>query len=374
MKSIETISVHAGARIGTAGVVNALELSSAFRYIDEDSQPYPRYFNTPNQDIIVEKICALESAPDGLIFASGMAAITTTLLSLLHRGDHIVFQNALYGGTHSLASIEFEKAGISYTFSPCDARSLIEAIQPNTKAVYIETPSNPLLDTVDLESVAKITGPQRILTIVDNTFATPINQNPVKLGVDVVIHSGTKYLGGHSDLCFGAVVSSAAIVERIRQKAVLFGGSINALSCHTIERSIKTLAIRVQRQSENAIQIAESLDRHPKIERVFYPGLSSHPGHEIARQQMSGFGGMLSFRLASGISPKSFLKRLELIVPAMSLGGVESTATIPAYTSHKAMPESHRVKLGITERLVRLSVGIESSSDLVDDLVRALGD
>ncbi|XZE56614.1 trans-sulfuration enzyme family protein [Planctomycetaceae bacterium SH139] len=368
----ETISVHAGKRAESAGVVNAVEPSSAFRYIDEDDQPYPRYFNTPNQQIVIEQICKLEGAAAGLVFASGMAAISTTLLSVLKRGDHVVLQDALYGGTHLLVLKEFEQAGIAYTFARTDTRSLVAAIQPTTKAIYIETPSNPLLDIVDLKSAANEGRSRGITTIVDNTFATPINQNPIDLGVDVVLHSGTKYLGGHSDLCFGAVVGCEETVELIRQKAVLFGGSINALTCYLIERSIKTLSIRVEKQNENAMQLASYLDQHPRVERVFYPGLASHPDHEIARQQMSGFGGMLSFRLTNDISPIGFLRSLQLISPALSLGGVESTATIPAFTSHKAMPASDRSKLGLTEQLIRLSVGIETAQDLIADLELAL--
>ena len=374
MKSKATISVHAGKSNDSAGVVNRIEPSSAFRYIDEEVQPYPRYFNTPNQKIIIEKLCELESAPAGLIFSSGMAAISTTLFSLLERGDHIVLQGALYGGTHSLVVEEFARAGITYSFTACDADSLITAIRPDTKSVYIETPSNPLLDIVDMAAVATKARSLGILTIVDNTFPSPINQNPIEHGADVVIHSGTKYLGGHSDLCFGAVVSSGQLIERIRRKAVLFGGSINAQTCYLIERSIKTLAVRVQRQSENALQVAEHLFQHPKVEEVYYPGLTSHPGHKIAQRQMAQFGGMLSFRLMDEISPKAFLQRLQTITPAMSLGGVESTATIPAYTSHKAMPAAEREKLGISEQLIRLSIGIESHRDLTQDLEQALGE
>ena len=371
-QSKETVSVHGGVKHDSAGVVNPVEPSTAFRYIDEEVQPYPRYSNTPNQKFIIEKVRVLENAESGLIFSSGMAAISTTLFSILRRGDHIVLQRSLYGGTHSLVVEEFENAGISFAFASCDAQSLIESIQSNTKVIYIETPSNPLLEIVDLAGVAEKARSRGVMTVVDNTFASPINQNPIRHGIDVVIHSGTKYLGGHSDLCFGVVVGTDAIVECIRMKAVLHGGSVNAHTCSLIERSLKTLAIRVQRQNENAVQIADFLQEHPGIEDVYYPGLFSHPGHETARRQMSGFGGMLSFRLIPDISPRDFLQKLELITPAMSLGGVESTATIPAYTSHKAMTAAERTKLGISEQLVRLSVGIEAGMDLIQDLEQAL--
>lgn len=372
IRSKKTVSVHAGKRDGSDGVVNAVEPSSAFRYVDEDEQPYPRYFNTPNQKIVIDQICSLENAESGLVFGSGMAAISTTLLSLLNRGDHAVFQEAIYGGTHSLIKNEFDSAGIEYTFAACDAQSMIAAIRPNTKVVYAETPSNPMMEIIDLEKLGRECKNRSIVSVTDNTFATPINQNPIHFGIDLSIHSGTKYLGGHSDLCFGAVVGSQELIDRIQRKSMIFGASVNAQTCYLIERSIKTLAIRVERQSQNAMQIAGFLNGQKLIESVYYPGLSGHAGHEIAQSQMTDFGGMLSFRLNETVSVKGFLKRLELITPAMSLGGVESTVTIPSFTSHKAMPVEERLRMGINEQLVRLSVGIESADDLMADLQQAL--
>ena len=367
-----TKCVHAGKSPDSDGVVGHIQPSTAYRYLESGSQPYPRYFNTPNQQNLVEKICQLENAEDGLVFSSGMAAITTTLSSMLSRGDHIVLQRAIYGGTHTYVIEEFERVGIEFTFVDCDLAEVAKAIRPETRVVYAETPANPLLQIMDLAGVAKIAAEKNIISVVDNTFASPINQNPIDLGIDVVVHSGTKYLGGHSDLSFGTAVSDRDNVDRIRQKAVLYGGSLNPLSIYLAERSIKTLAVRVERQNQNAMSLANFLDQHSAVEAVYYPGLAGHVAHDVAAEQMQGFGGMLSFSLRSELSSLKLLQNLKLIEAAMSLGGVETTATLPATTSHKTMPQEEREQQGITDQLVRLSVGIESSEDLIRDLDQAI--
>lgn len=370
--TLQTSAVHASNRMQSAGVVNSIEPSSAFRYLDEGPQPYPRYFNTPNQQIVIDQICRLENADKGLVFSSGMAAITTTLLGLLNPGDHIVLQEALYGGTHSFVLKEFAKHGIEYTLAPCNAKALIGAIQENTRVVYAESPANPLMKVIDLRRLADGIRSHPIVSVVDNTFASPVNQNPIELGMDVCIHSGTKYLSGHSDLSFGAVVGNDDSIAKIYEKAILLGGNLNPLSLYLIERSIKTLFVRVRQQNDNALRIAQALERHKLITSVNYPGLASHPDHDIAKTQMKGFGGMMSFELADCVKPKSFFQALNLISPAMSLGGVESTITIPAFTSHKPIPKEAREQAGISDQLVRFSVGIESSDDLLADLLQAL--
>ena len=260
-----------------------------------------------------------------------MAAISTTLMSLLSPGDHVVIQEAIYGGTQSLILKEFQRLGIEYSFVPCTAEALVDAVKSNTKVVYTETPANPLMQIVDLRRLSELLKSKEVITVVDNTFATPINQNPIELGIQLVLHSGTKYLGGHSDLTFGAVAGRSDLIDRVYQRAVLYGGNLNSLSIYLIQRSIKTLEVRVNRQNENALKLAEYLQDHALIERVFYPGLNGHPGHAIARDQMRGFGGMMSFELSTQVPPREFLERLELIAPAVSLGGVESTATLPAF-------------------------------------------
>jgi cystathionine beta-lyase len=302
-----------------------------------------------------------------------MAAISTVMLALLGAGDHVVLQKDIYGGTHHFATAEFERFGIDYSFAPNDAAGIENAVRTNTRIIYIETPSNPLLLITDIEAVARIGRSRNILTVIDNTFATPINQNPLDMGVDIVVHSGTKYIGGHSDICCGAVVASRPLIAKIKAVAANLGGNLNAGTCYLIERSLKTLAIRVERQNRNALEIARRLEANPNIDRVYYPGLKSHPGFDVAARQMRAFGGMLSFELQDGkIEPSRFLKKLALIRPAISLGGVESIICAPVATSHAKLSAEQRAGLGITDRLLRLSVGIEDVQDLIADLEQAL--
>lgn len=373
----QTQCVHSGNYFDpvTGGINTPIFTSSVFTYLDSDKQPYPRYFNTPNQEAVVKKLCALEQAEDGILFSSGMAAISTAILSLVGSGDHIILQDELYGGTHALAIHQFDRLGIRYTFVPKETTAIEQAISEDTRLIFIETPTNPVLGIVDIEQVAALGRKHSITTMIDNTFASPINQNPLAFGIDIVIHSGTKYIGGHSDLCCGAVLTSEALAEQIRMTAMDLGGSVNGTTCALIERSLKTLHLRVSKQSENALTVAQRLADHPLINQVFYPGLADHPGHETAARQMRGFGGMVSFTLAAEAgSSVEFLKKLELVVPALSLGGIESTICAPAQTSHKKMSREAREQIGVTDRLMRLSVGIEHPDDLLADLFQALGD
>ena len=375
-KSKHTICVHAGDYIdpSTKGVNTPIFTSTSYAYLDMDVHQYPRSHNTINEIAVIKKLSALEGADDGLIFSSGMAAISTVLFALLKKGGHAVFQCGLYGGTHRFITNELEKFGIDYTFTESqDIYDFEKAVMPNTKVIYIETPSNPLLSITDMEAVANLAKSRNLISIIDNTFATPVNQNPVNFGFDIVIHSGTKYLGGHSDLCCGAAVSTKDIISEIRETAINFGGSPTPELCYLLERSMKTLAVRVAKHNENAMKIAEYLAGNSKIKRVYYPGLGSHPFHEIARKQMSGYGGMLSFEIDSAYTEsKKFLKKLKVILPAMSLGGVESTITSPAETSHNDVSREERQKFGITDELLRLSVGIEEAGDLIEDIEQAL--
>jgi cystathionine beta-lyase/cystathionine gamma-synthase len=357
----------------TGGINTPIFTSSSFEYLDTPENVYPRYFNTPNQKAIINKLCALETAEDGLFFSSGMAAISTAIFSLLSSGDHIVLQRDIYGGTHHFATAEFDKFGIQYTLVSNNIAELESAIRPNTRIIYIESPSNPLLLITDMAAVSRLAKSKDILTLMDNTFATPINQNPLDFGIDIVLHSGTKYIGGHSDICCGAVVASRALIARIRESASNFGGSLNAVTCYLIERSLKTMGIRVAQQNINALAIARHLQKNQLIRKVNYPGLENHPGFEIAAGQMKGFGGMLSFELDDQrISPREFLKKLSLVKPALSLGGVETIICAPVATSHAKMSSAERAELGITGSLLRLSVGIEDVDDIVADIDRAL--
>lgn len=368
----ETLTVHAGGREAGGGVVNAIELSSAFHHIDQGETTYPRYFNTANQQIIVDKLCALEKAETGLVFSSGMAAISTTLASLLRRGDHVLMQAGVYGGTRAFAANEFEKLGMTATLVDAPAAPWDSELRENTRLIYLESPNNPLLEIIDLQQIADVARSRNIITLTDNTFASPINQNPIDLGIDLVVHSGTKYLGGHSDLTFGVVVGAKSRVEQIRAKAKLYGGNTNALTCYLMERSLKTLALRVEAQNRNAMSIAKYLAGKSIVNTVNYPGLQNHPNHQVAARQMTGFGGMLSFELPSEKAATDFLRQLKLIIPAVSLGGVETLVSLPMHTSHATISQEQRRACRITDGLVRLSAGIETTDDLIADLEQAL--
>lgn len=355
------------------GAISPIYMSSSYAYDDVDVKRYPRYFNTPNQEFLSKKIAALEHAEAGMIFASGMAAISTTFFAFLKAGDHIVVQNTLYGGTSNFIREELPKFGISFTFTEGYAVEDFEAaIQENTKIIHIETPSNPLLTITDLKGVADLAKSKHIITTIDNTFASPINQNPIDFGIDIVIHSATKYLGGHSDILAGAVACSQEHMDAIWDVAKNLGGSLSDFMVWMLERSIKTLAIRVRAQNRNAKKIAKFLYKHELIKRVYYPGLKSHPQYELARSQMKGFGGMLSFELIEGINAETFLRSLNLIKDSMSLAGVESTMILPRKTSHALLSQEERDAQGISDGLIRFSLGIESKSDLVFDIEQAL--
>jgi len=369
-----TQAVRAGTRRdkNMGGLNTPLLSSSAIEYLDDSEVRYPRYFNTLNHDVVAEKMSALECAETGLVTSSGMAAISAILFGLLERGDHVVFTEGLYGGTHALIVNELKRFGISFSFAETDVNSIAAACGTDTRMVFVESPSNPLLTVVDLAAVADFAKPRGILTVIDNTFASPIMQNPLVHGFDLVMHSGTKYLGGHSDLCCGTVNGSAALISKIRNHAVAYGGCLNAQDCFLLERSLKTLELRVSRQSSNAAIIAGHLYENKNIKHVYYPGLKSHPGFEIAARQMQGFGGMLSFELANDIDPVSYIRRLELVICAVSLGGVETTICQPIATSHQKVSEEERQRLGITAGLLRLSVGIEDAEDISADLLSPL--
>jgi cystathionine beta-lyase/cystathionine gamma-synthase len=371
----ETECVHAGKYhdAATRGTNTPIFTSSAFEYLDREESLYPRYFNTPNQEAVVKKICALEGAENGILFSSGMAAISTAVLSLAGAGDHVVMLDELYGGTHAFATDTFDRFGIRYSFAATNADAVAQAALPETKAIVIESPTNPLLGILDIRRVAEFARSRKIATIIDNTFASPIQQNPIALGIDVVVHSGTKYLGGHSDLCCGIALASSGITERMRKMARHLGGSLNAITCYLLERSLKTLVLRVERQSANASRIAEFLVTHKRVRKVNYPGLPGFPGHSIAKSQMSGFGGMLSFEIDGDEKiANAFLKSLKLITPAVSLGGVETLICRPAQTSHSKISAEERRRIGISDSLLRLSVGIENADDLIEDLQNAL--
>lgn len=355
------------------GAISPIYLSTSYEFDNVDVKRYPRYFNTPNQEFLAKKIAALEHTEAALIFASGMAAISHMFLAFLQKGDHIVVQNTLYGGTSNFIREEFHKYGIEYTFTDGYAISDFEAaIQPNTKVIHIETPSNPLLTVTDIKAVANLAKSKGIISTIDNTFASPINQNPIDFGIDIVMHSATKYLGGHSDILAGAVASSQEHIERIWNVSKNLGGSLSDMTVWMLERSMKTLALRVKAQNKNASKLAKYLNKHEDVAKVFYPGLKSHPEYELAKSQMRDFGGMLSFELVEGIDAMAFQKKLNLIKSSMSLAGVESTMLLPSETSHALLTQEQRDAIGISNQLIRFSVGIETYKDLKNDIEQAI--
>ena len=374
-KGINTICTHVGGVEDERykGAISPLYMATSYAFEDIDEKRYPRYFNTPNQQALTKKIAALEHTEDALIFGSGMAAISHALMAFLSAGDHVVFQQTLYGGTYNFATTQLEKYGISYSFTSGWKVEDFEAqVQSNTKLIYVETPSNPLLTITDLKAVSSLAKSRGVTTMIDNTFASPINQNPADFGIDIMIHSATKYMGGHSDICAGAVAASKEHIQILWNSSICFGGSLSDQTVWLLERSLKTMGLRVKAQTENAQQIAEYLEGHNDIETVYYPGLKSHTDHELAKVQMNGFGAMLSFELNTDIDPSAFMKSLALIKPSMSLAGVESTMTSPVLTSHSLMHPDDRAKQGIKDGLIRFSVGIEEVEDLITDIEQAI--
>ena len=372
---INTICTHVGEIKDEQfkGSVSPIYMGTTYAYNNVDVKRYPRYFNSPNQEHLAKKIAALEHAEAALIFGSGMAAISTSLLSFLKKGDHVVFHNTLYGGTSNFIKEELPKQGIEFSFTKgYEIEDFESEIKPNTKVIYIETPSNPLLTITDLKGIANLAKLKGLVTMIDNTFASPVNQNPIDFGIDVVIHSATKYLGGHSDITAGAVASSKNMIDQIWHTAKNFGGSLSEFTVWMLERSIKTLGLRVKAQNKNAKRMARFLSKHPDVKHVYYPGLKSHPQHKLAKSQMKGYGGMLSFELVDGLDAIQFQNELKLIKMVMSLAGVESMMTSPYLTSHALLTEDERNAVGISDNLIRFSLGIELKNDLIEDIEQAL--
>jgi methionine-gamma-lyase len=335
---------------------------------------YGRYGN-PTVRILEQKIAEMEGGEDSVGLSSGMAAISSALLAVLQQGDHVVVTKDVYGGTYSFLTSLAPRFGISFDFVDCTDMSAIKAaILPNTKAIYIETPSNPRLTILDIKAIARISKAQGIPLIVDNTFMSPYLQNPLQLGADLVVHSATKYLNGHGDLLAGFVVGNKTYTQFIRKKiAGDLGQNLNAWEAFLILRGLKTIGLRMQQHCNSAQLVAEYLEGHPAIENVFYPGLPSHPQHELALEQMRGMGGIVSFEVAGGIEAgKRFVNQLKLAMISFSLGDPETLVQHPATMTHAAIPAEERLKYGITDGLIRLSVGLEDAKDIIADLEQAL--
>jgi cystathionine beta-lyase/cystathionine gamma-synthase len=379
MRRFDTKLVHAGEpRPGVLGAaVLPVFQSAMYEYAGETSYhdlKYIRLNNTPNHRALHEKLAALENAEDALVAASGMAAISTTLMAVLSAGDHLLAQKVLYGGTHDLLTADFEALGLSYDFIDAAAPESWKAkLRPSTKAIYVEAMSNPLLEVGELEAVAEFAREKGLVSIIDNTFPSPVNYRPAEHGFDLSVHSGTKYLNGHSDIVCGAVIGRKALVETVTQKLNHLGGSLDPHAAFLLHRGLKTLALRVRHQNGSALRVAEVLAGHAAVLKVNHPGLESHPGHARAKAWFDGYGGMLSFELAGGLeAAKRFISKVTLPLVAPSLGGPETLVTLPAVTSHSGMDPAERRAVGISDGLVRVSIGFEDVEDLVEDFEQAL--
>ncbi len=379
----ETQAVHGAADLEkkNASLSTPIYQTSTFQVTDNDEQVrvthtdhyYTRYGN-PTNTVAEKTIAALEGMDAALTFASGMGAVTTTIMALLKSGDHVVAQRDIYGGVNKFLSQWLPKMGIETTFvDTIDYEQHARAIRPNTKLLYLESPTNPTLRVVDLKKAAALAKQHRVLSMVDATFGTPINQHPAEFGIDLVMHSGTKYLGGHSDVICGAVAGRHELMEKIWETRTTLGNCMDPHASWMLVRGLKTLAVRVARQNENALRVAEFLAGHAKVRSVHYPFLKSHPQYAVARQQMSGGGGMVTFEVeGTGEDARRVSEAMRLFTLATSLGGVESLVSIPLLTSHAMIPAEERARMGVTEQMVRLSVGIENADDLIADLEHAL--
>ena len=379
----ETQSVRAGFDLSKKNgpLATPIYQTSTFEVSDSDEQLrathtdrfYSRYGN-PTNTVAEKAIAELEGVDAALVFSSGMSAITTTALGLLKAGDHVVAQRDIYGGSTKFFSTVLPRFGVETTFvDTTEYEQHARAIRPNTKLLYVESPTNPTLRVIDLRRISELARKHNLVSMIDSTFATPINTQPAEFGIDLVMHSGTKYFAGHGDLICGIICGRQDLIDRIHEARTTFGCNMDPHGAFLLLRGIKTLALRMQRHNQNTLRIAEFLSQHAKVRSVNYPFLKSHPQRAIAVQQMQGGGGVLSFEVdGTGEDARRVAESLTLFTLAPSLGGVDSLVTIPVLTSHAMISAEHRQKMGVTDQLVRLSVGIESADDLIADLERGL--
>ena len=370
--------MHAGEQAHDADSPVVTPLYQSVNYVTEVGQSetirYPRHGNTPNAELVQARLAAMEKAEACVLLSSGMGATACALLALLRPGDHLLACQWIYGGTHRLLTEEFATLGIDVTLvNPDEARGWRKRLRKETRAVFLESPVNPSCRVLDLRPVSYLTHENGLALVVDSTFASPVNFRPLEHGADVVIHSTTKYLNGHHDVLGGAVLGTAPYIEEVRQKMIVWGQAPDPFACWMLERGLKTLDVRVQRQNENAMRIAEWCSARKEVKAVHYPGMESHPDHEIATTLMDGYGGMLGIELVGGSrSTDRFLRRLRLIRHAPSLGGVDSLVSEPRGSSHAHLTPDQRAKIGIPDGFLRFSIGIESVDDLIADLEQAL--
>lgn len=375
---LATLAVHAGAEARQSDTPVVHPLFQSVNFIQEigtaEGLRYPRYGNSPNAELVQQRVAALEGAEAGVLLGSGMGATACALLALLRPGDHLLASSWIYGGAAALLTKEFAPLGIDVSLiDPVKPRAWRKELRKQTRAVFLETPVNPTCRVLDLRPISYITKEHGIALVVDSTFASPINLRPLEHGADVVIHSATKYLNGHSDVIGGVVCGTSSYVEEVRQKMMLWGQAPDPFGAWLLERGLKTLDVRIRRHNENAMHVAEWCAGRKEIRVVHYPGLPSHPDHEVAKSTMDGFGGMMAIELAGGaLAADKFLRKLKIFRHAPSLGGVDSLVSEPRFTSHTHLTTEERAAAGIPDGFLRLSIGIESAKDLIGDIEQAL--
>jgi len=380
-----TIAIHAGTERHGVNTEVGLPISRTSNFTFRDTEEmkrwaegrskayiYTRYGN-PTLSVVEAKLAELEGGEAAIVTSSGMAAISSALLAHLSTGDELIASTQLYGGTYRLMRDTFSRLGIGVRQVTCDLAGIEGLVTPRTRVLYVESPTNPTLRLVDLKKAAEFARRHGLVAMVDNTFATPLLQKPLEMGFHAVLHSATKYLGGHSDIIAGAAVGSGELIGKVRQMVIYLGGSMDPETAFLLDRGIKSLGVRVARHSENAMAVARFLDKHPRVARVHYPGLKSHPDHALARRQMKAFGGMMAFDMKGGLAAaRRFCDRVRVFLLAASLGGVESLVVLPAFSSHYNMSEAELKTAGVTPGTVRVSVGLEDAADLIADLRQAL--
>lgn len=375
---LSTVAIHGGAEPARAGDPVVPPIVQSVNYVQEigtaEGLKYTRYANTPNAERVQKRIAQLEGAEASLVLSSGMGATACALLALLRPGDHLLASSFIYGGTHRLLTEEFVRHGIDVTLvDPLEPRAWRKRLRRETRAIFIESPVNPTCRVLDMRPISYLTKEVGLALVVDSTFASPVNFRPIEHGADVVIHSATKYLNGHSDVLAGVVAGTEPYIQEVLQKEMVWGQTPDPFALWLLERGLRTLDIRVRRQNDSAMRIANWCADRKEIKRVHYPGLADHPDHEVARDMLDSYGGMLAIELSGGgKSTERFLKRLKLITHAASLGGVESLVCEPRYTSHERLSGEERLRIGIPDGLLRFSIGIEDADDLIADIEQAL--
>lgn len=377
-QGFSTLAIHGGRDPHETDTPVVTPLYQSVNFVQEvgteEGLRYPRYGNNPNSELLHKRLAMLEGAEASLLLASGMGATTCAMLALLRPGDHLLASEWIYGGTHRLFTREFEAMGIQVTLvDPMETRVWRKRVRKHTRAIFVETPVNPSCRVIDLRPISYLTQEMGLALVVDSTFASPVNFRPLEYGADVVIHSATKYLNGHHDVLAGAVMGTASYIEEVRQKMMVWGQAPDPFACWLLERGIKTLDVRLHRHNENAMRLAQWCAERPEFARVHYPGLPSHPDHEVARATLDGFGGMMAVELAGGgDAAERFISRLRVMTHAPSLGGVDTLVSEPRFTSHASMTPAERAAIGVPDGFVRISVGIEDVDDLIADASQAL--